>query len=279
VHSDDFYGLYFRPYGEPIPPTSDYFFSYADLDSLIDNPADLDDNGEEPPVYNTVCEQGTYNGRREHLLLATPDVTTPYLHRYAVYGSAVIEDHITGDFAQPLLDAAERAAFLADIDAKILAYGDGNWTAGHNYVVEQQNRFSTAQHPDLTTPPGENTPPQLDWQPAHYVPPGETVSFSLAASDDDGDELAYSLISAPPRASLVGADFTWSPSLASPGIYEVRFSTTDGRGGMAIRSAYISVDAAAIPALPRLSMAALASLLAATAAARLLRIRERRFSP
>jgi len=269
MHSDDFYNLYHRPHGFPVIETFEYFFNGDELAELIDDPAELDGTDDVPPVYNSVCDQGSYNGRLTHHLLAIPDPTGPYLYRYAVYGASALEDELTGDFAQPLLDPIERAAFLADIDAKIVAYGGGTWIIGRNYVVAQQNRFSNAQHPNLGVPTGENRAPTLDWVPSQYVAAGETVDFLLTASDSDLDPLTWSLVGPPPSATLVGNHFTWDVG-TTEGIQTLRIAVTDSQGGVAMRTIQVSIAAGA-PPVPALSATALAIsallLVAATLAA------------
>ena len=57
---------------------------------------------------------------------------------------------------------------------------------------------------------------------------GAALTFSLSASDPDGDPVTYSAIGLPLGASLVGADFSWTPGYAQAGDYVVTFYASDG---------------------------------------------------
>lgn len=59
---------------------------------------------------------------------------------------------------------------------------------------------------------------------------GSTLSFTLSASDAEGDSLTYSAPSLPDGAALNGVTgaFSWTPAYNQSGPYTVRFTVTDG---------------------------------------------------
>ena len=59
---------------------------------------------------------------------------------------------------------------------------------------------------------------------------GSLLSFSLSASDADGDALTYS-VSGNPGGSLSGSTFEWTPGSDDAGSYQVTFTASDGNGG------------------------------------------------
>ena len=89
-----------------------------------------------------------------------------------------------------------------------------------------------------------NRPPVMDDLGSFTVNEGETLSFQVFAQDPDGDPLTFSAGNVPDGASF-DADyqiFTWSPTSAQSGNYQVTFSATDGKNGTASKMATITVN-------------------------------------
>ncbi|HEY5998112.1 MAG TPA: Ser-Thr-rich GPI-anchored membrane family protein [bacterium] len=57
---------------------------------------------------------------------------------------------------------------------------------------------------------------------------GQLLSFTLSASDPNGDPLVFSASSLPSGATLTGAAFSWVPNNTQAGVYTVHFEVTDG---------------------------------------------------
>ncbi|GAJ02462.1 unnamed protein product, partial [marine sediment metagenome] len=51
------------------------------------------------------------------------------------------------------------------------------------------------------------------------------LSFSISATDADGDTIIYSAQNLPSGATFIGQTFTWTPSFGQAGIYQVTFVT------------------------------------------------------
>ena len=77
----------------------------------------------------------------------------------------------------------------------------------------------------------------------------KVLTIILAGTDADGDELTYSVAGAPTGASLAGQTFSWTPSSAQVGTYEVTFTVEDGRGGSDSQNVTINVEGNQIPEL------------------------------
>jgi large repetitive protein len=70
---------------------------------------------------------------------------------------------------------------------------------------------------------------------------GEPVMFTASGTDPDGDDLTYSLVSAPSGASIDGdGNFSWTPAAA--GSYLVTVKVSDPGGLYATRSCTITVN-------------------------------------
>ena len=78
---------------------------------------------------------------------------------------------------------------------------------------------------------------------------GKVLTIILEGSDADGDDLTYSIEGEPTGASLSEQTFSWKPSSAQVGDYEVTFIVEDGRGGSDRQSVTINVEANQIPEL------------------------------
>ncbi|KPK96505.1 MAG: hypothetical protein AMJ95_13870, partial [Omnitrophica WOR_2 bacterium SM23_72] len=85
-----------------------------------------------------------------------------------------------------------------------------------------------------TPPPPPNTAPVLNSIGNKSVDENVTLTFSISATDADGDTLTYSANNLPSGASFNTSTrtFTWTPSYTQAGTYNnVTFSVNDGRGG------------------------------------------------
>jgi hypothetical protein len=104
----------------------------------------------------------------------------------------------------------------------------------------------------VTGDPAENRPPTLVAPATQQVVEGALLSFTVTASDPDGDPVALSADAVPLGADFVdqGDDtalFTWTPTPDQSGVYEVAFTGNDGRGGIGTASTIITVDDAGGP--------------------------------
>lgn len=62
------------------------------------------------------------------------------------------------------------------------------------------------------------------------VDEGQSLSFSIHATDPDGDEITYAATGLPSGASFVGDTFSWTPDYGQAGTYPVTFTASDGQG-------------------------------------------------
>ncbi len=77
---------------------------------------------------------------------------------------------------------------------------------------------------------GENNPPVLSAIGNRSILEGATLSFTVSATDADGDSLTYSASGLPAGASVnssTGA-FSWTPAFNQSGSYSVTFTVSDG---------------------------------------------------
>jgi len=86
-----------------------------------------------------------------------------------------------------------------------------------------------------------NSPPVLSPLPSPAGTVGEPIMFMASGSDPDGDELTYTLLSAPSGASIdADGNFSWTPGAA--GNYIVTVKVSDPGGLYATRSCTIMVS-------------------------------------
>jgi len=57
----------------------------------------------------------------------------------------------------------------------------------------------------------------------------QTLSFTVSATDADGDSLTYSAIGLPDGATFTGQTFAWTPGFTQAGSYSVTFTVSDGK--------------------------------------------------
>jgi hypothetical protein len=74
-----------------------------------------------------------------------------------------------------------------------------------------------------------NQPPVLDPIGNRTVNEGELLTFTVSATDPDGDPLTYSASNLPFGATFLGQTFSWTPEYNQAGIYAgVHFQASDG---------------------------------------------------
>ncbi|MCE5270573.1 Ig-like domain-containing protein [bacterium] len=80
--------------------------------------------------------------------------------------------------------------------------------------------------------------------PNQSVSEGATLSFTVSATDPDGDQLTYAAANLPDGAAFNSSTraFTWTPELSQSGNYTVLFTANDGKdGGLDSANVIISV--------------------------------------
>ena len=82
----------------------------------------------------------------------------------------------------------------------------------------------------------------------------QTLSFSLSASDVDGDNLTYSALNLPSGSILSGNTFSWTPTYAQAGNYEnVEFIVTDNGSPMELDVELVTITVGDVNRTPELS--------------------------
>ena len=92
-----------------------------------------------------------------------------------------------------------------------------------------------------------NSPPVLSKIGNKTIPETMTISFTISATDEDGDTLTYSASGLPSGALFNAATktFTWTPTYSQSGTYPVTFKVEDGHGGSNSETMIITVIDAA----------------------------------
>jgi len=131
----------------------------------------------------------------------------------------LVQDYVSGEYSNT-------GFFLKakDENDNYIAFYSSDWT-------------NPGQRPQLgivSTTPVEtpvNTAPELNTIGDRTVDAGNTLSFTISASDADDDTLSYSASGLPDGASLdsESGSFSWTPDVAQIGSHNVVFEVTDGQ--------------------------------------------------
>jgi hypothetical protein len=73
-----------------------------------------------------------------------------------------------------------------------------------------------------------NRPPLLELIGDPFGPALESLTFTVAATDPDGDALSYSMLNLPGGASFSNQRFAWTPALSDAGSYPLTVVASDG---------------------------------------------------
>jgi serine protease len=116
-------------------------------------------------------------------------------------------------------------------------------TAGvYTFLLTAQD--SAAKVGTATATVKVNSAPVLSAVPAQAVTVGAALSFNVAATDPDGDAVAFTHGTLPTGATFSGGTFTWS-SATPVGSYTVTYSASDPDGATTTDSVTINVAAPA----------------------------------
>ncbi|WP_424353209.1 disaggregatase related repeat-containing protein [Methanosarcina mazei] len=91
--------------------------------------------------------------------------------------------------------------------------------------------FGNTKYASKSGTSATNNAPVMNSVPAATVEVGKTLSFSITASDPDGDSLTYSASGLPTGATFDGNSrlFSWTPTSGQEGTYSVTFVVSDGK--------------------------------------------------
>jgi hypothetical protein len=145
-----------------------------------------------------------------------------YLDDPGMSGSAFqIENSAPYDFAGGTTSTATafNTTQLSDgqhtITAKVVQ------TNGSTQVVS--GPFTVANAPVVV-----NQPPVLALIPDQVTKETVALSFTVSATDPDGDLLTYAAINLPAGATFANRTLTWTPTLGQAGVYPITVGVTDG---------------------------------------------------
>jgi hypothetical protein len=124
---------------------------------------------------------------------------------------------------------------LVSSDENSTTYNPGTLSYPTTYywkIVARENHSAetTGSVRSFITTSKPNSPPVLSSIGNKTVAEGQTLSFSIAGSDPDGDSLSYSASNLPSGASFSGQTFSWTPNYDQAGTYAgVHFEVSDSK--------------------------------------------------
>jgi len=109
-----------------------------------------------------------------------------------------------------------------------------SWTPSYSQAGSYSVTFTASDGPAQDSETATITvvnvdrPPVLAGIDGKSVNAGSPLSFTLSATDPDGDSLTYSVGTLPSGASLTGQTFAWTPTSSQAGSFTVTFTVSDG---------------------------------------------------
>jgi hypothetical protein len=144
-HGDDVYTAYLTPSGDRPVPIREIFYTDAEMEALFLDPA-VDCTG---GSCNTPGEQASYNSAKEHIRRTFDHGSDWPLYTYLLSGAEGLDEHLTHipngsspiAFVKPLFTPAERAAMVAQVEARLTEIGGGDPLAGQEIVFRRVDNF------------------------------------------------------------------------------------------------------------------------------------------
>jgi uncharacterized repeat protein (TIGR01451 family) len=110
-----------------------------------------------------------------------------------------------------------------------IVISDGIRITNHNYTLT------------IDIFPAENKPPQITSNPTTRVSAGATYSYTISASDPDGETVTLSLLNGPSGMQLNDRVLTWTTTTSDIGLHDVQIEARDPRGGWATQTWVLEV--------------------------------------
>jgi hypothetical protein len=112
-----------------------------------------------------------------------------------------------------------------------------SWTPGYDqagtynvtFVARDEHGTQSSPQTVTITVNNVNRPPVLAAIGNKSVSENITLSFSVSATDPDGDTVTYSYSGLPVGASFSSQTFNWTPTYAQTGTYQITFTASDGQ--------------------------------------------------
>jgi hypothetical protein len=118
------------------------------------------------------------------------------------------------------------ATFSGDTFTWIPAVGQkGNYSAT---FIASDGQLEDSETITITVKK-ENGPPMIEATGDKSVSENSLLSFSISATDPDGDAITYSCPNLPAGATFSGDTFIWTPDVGQEGNYPVTFIASDGQ--------------------------------------------------
>lgn len=176
----------------------------------------------------------------DHLLPSIADklITGGRVNAFTALSSIRLPGDLTGDGRIQLDDlilslhilSGMKPAFSANTATEV--NGDGRIGMGEAIFILQWIAGLRGNSPPALSPIGNKS-----------IPVNMKISFTISATDDDGDTLTYSASGLPSGALFDAATktLTWTPAYSQSGIYPVTFKVEDGHGGSDSETILITV--------------------------------------
>jgi len=138
--------------------------------------------------------------------------------------------------------------------------GEFNWTPTYNqsgtYPVTftvSDGELTDSETIDIVVT-NVNRAPVLAPIGNQIISENQTLSFSLSASDADGNNLSYSALNLPSGATFSGNTFSWTPTYAQAGNYEnIEFAVTDNGSPMELAVELVTITVGDVNRAPELT--------------------------
>jgi hypothetical protein len=123
------------------------------------------------------------------------------------------------NYGTPAWEGTETACTIEDLDD----------TVTHYFVAKAFDLAGNESDDSIEEMFIPNRPPVLDTIGAKSGQEGQTLEFTVSASDPDNDDLSFSADNVPAGGSFDAGThtFTWTPDYAASGNYNVTFTVTD----------------------------------------------------
>jgi len=153
-------------------------------------------------------------------------------------GSKSVNENTTLTFTISATDAdgdtitysAQNLPTGATFSGQTFAWTPGYTQAGaHNVTFVASDGTDTDSETITITVGNVNRAPALATIDNKSVSEGSLLSFSLSATDADGDTVTYTASSLPSGSAFAGSTFTWTPGYTQAGSFQVTFTASDSQ--------------------------------------------------
>jgi len=204
-------------------------------------------------VNNTIVLPYNYSGTANPKISSNPSALYEpnnfHIHNNIVYNwqthpNTIASNNLDLDIYPPTSVFVDYVGgdYRLNAESPAIGYADPDYATSKDILGNPRDSEPDAGCYEYISSDSGNSAPVLAAIGDKTVDEGSLLTFSVSATDADGDTITYSATSLPSGASFVNQTFSWTPGYDQAGTYQVTFTASDTSGAQDSETITITVN-------------------------------------